>query len=378
MFEVFVFLFVSRNSAILCFFLISFFCPFFLADKMQQELISSTNGGRLMPAIESGSFGPLDQRLCSPPYLTNGGDLFYPYTSIFSNPEGAPSPLTHFPVPSSLSLSPSSASFDGDDDLAATDNRLYLARLTLQYQEIADRYELCLSHLHEAAEEAEALRHENVKLRIANGELTKRLAFLSVNQNSRIPSSAISAAANSLAEEFRRLGIGEPTAEMSPTSVLEEEKRVSLPKSISIRSSGYLKLNPTGVPGTTSNRSGRLRVSSPAVVGSQKVYVGGKKEERGEAKAVDGDEEGALEFEVYNQGMFKTELCNKWEETGECPYGDHCQFAHGIAELRPVIRHPRYKTEVCRMVLAGDTCPYGHRCHFRHTLAPSDRLLLRP
>ncbi|KAE8664772.1 hypothetical protein F3Y22_tig00112738pilonHSYRG00339 [Hibiscus syriacus] len=68
-----------------------------------------------------------------------------------------------------------------------------------------------------------------------------------------------------------------------------------------------------------------------------------------------------IEMEVYNQGMVKTELCNKWQETGSCPYGDHCQFAHGIAELRQVIRHPRYKTQVCRVVLAGEACPYGHR-----------------
>lgn len=80
-------------------------------------------------------------------------------------------------------------------------------------------------------------------------------------------------------------------------------------------------------------------------------------------------------FEVYSQGMFKTELCNKWQETGTCPYGDNCQFAHGIAELRPVIRHPRYKTEVCRMVLAGDSCPYGHRCHFRHSLTEQETVL---
>ncbi|KAL0378039.1 UNVERIFIED_CONTAM: Zinc finger CCCH domain-containing protein 14 [Sesamum radiatum] len=86
-------------------------------------------------------------------------------------------------------------------------------------------------------------------------------------------------------------------------------------------------------------------------------------------------EEEALEFDVYNQGMFKTELCNKWQETGTCPYGENCQFAHGIKELRPVIRHPRYKTEVCRMVLAGDICPYGHRCHFRHSLTEQERLL---
>lgn len=70
----------------------------------------------------------------------------------------------------------------------------------------------------------------------------------------------------------------------------------------------------------------------------------------------------------YNQGMVKTELCNKWQESGACPYGDNCQFAHGVRELRPVMRHPRYKTQICRMVLTGGTCPYGHRCHFRHSL----------
>jgi len=99
----------------------------------------------------------------------------------------------------------------------------------------------------------------------------------------------------------------------------------------------------------------------------QKVFVrGGQKEEE------------PLEMVVYNQGMFKTELCNKWQETGTCPYGDHCQFAHGIGELRPVIRHPRYKTEVCRMVLAGVVCPYGHRCHFRHALTEQEKAMSQP
>ena len=92
----------------------------------------------------------------------------------------------------------------------------------------------------------------------------------------------------------------------------------------------------------------------------QRVYVRGGKEQ-------------ALELQVYNQGMTKTELCNKWQQTGACPYGNHCQFAHGVHELRPVIRHPRYKTEVCRMVLNGDPCPYGHRCHFRHSLTEEEK-----
>lgn len=108
----------------------------------------------------------------------------------------------------------------------------------------------------------------------------------------------------------------------------------------------------------------------------QRVYVPGVSGSSSGTQKEEQESIGGLELEVFNQGMFKTELCNKWQQTGACPYGDHCQFAHGMSELRPVIRHPRYKTEICRMVLAGDHCPYGHRCHFRHSLTDQERLLL--
>ncbi|KAK4358368.1 hypothetical protein RND71_023978 [Anisodus tanguticus] len=143
---------------------------------------------------------------------------------------------------------------------------------------------------------------------------------------------------------------------LSPTSVMDSGRaegvdRVLLPKSISVRSNGYLKT----IHAAGGSRPKSLTKSS--VHTAQRVYVkgGGKKEEQ------------PLELDVYNQGMFKTELCNKWQETGAYPYGDNCQFAHGIEELRPVLLHPRYKTEVCRMVLNGDPFPYDHRCHFHHT-----------
>ena len=112
----------------------------------------------------------------------------------------------------------------------------------------------------------------------------------------------------------------------------------------------------------------------------QRVYVpgGGGGGGGGGGKRSEEEIDAGMELEVFNQGMWKTELCNKWQETGTCPYGNHCQFAHGIGELRPVIRHPRYKTQACRMVLAGGGCPYGHRCHFRHSLTDQDRLLLGP
>ncbi|KAK2994203.1 hypothetical protein RJ640_017823 [Escallonia rubra] len=30
---------------------------------------------------------------------------------------------------------------------------------------------------------------------------------------------------------------------------------------------------------------------------------------------------------------WKTRICNKWEQTGYCPFGSKCHFAHGVAEL---------------------------------------------
>lgn len=63
---------------------------------------------------------------------------------------------------------------------------------------------------------------------------------------------------------------------------------------------------------------------------------------------------------------YKTELCRSFQENGICKYGDKCQFAHGLAELRNMIRHPKYKTELCRTFHAAGYCPYGPRCHFVH------------
>jgi butyrate response factor 1 len=132
------------------------------------------------------------------------------------------------------------------------------------------------------------------------------------------------------------------------------------------------------------NLFGYLLAGVRAMREQQRVFVGVDGTKPEEQKGGGRDMEkgqlvtsmGGLEFEVYNQGMFKTELCNKWEEAGACRYADQCQFAHGIAELRPIIRHPRYKTQVCRMIIGGGLCPYGHRCHFRHSITAADHPLL--
>jgi len=73
-----------------------------------------------------------------------------------------------------------------------------------------------------------------------------------------------------------------------------------------------------------------------------------------------------LESEISSQNLYKTELCRSFEETGTCRYGIKCQFAHGKADLRPVLRHPKYKTEICKTWQTIGTCPYGSRCRFVH------------
>ena len=67
-----------------------------------------------------------------------------------------------------------------------------------------------------------------------------------------------------------------------------------------------------------------------------------------------------------NSSRYKTELCRPFEESGQCKYGEKCQFAHGAHELRNMSRHPKYKTDLCRTFHTAGYCPYGARCHFVH------------
>ncbi|XP_041037973.1 mRNA decay activator protein ZFP36L1-like [Carcharodon carcharias] len=70
-------------------------------------------------------------------------------------------------------------------------------------------------------------------------------------------------------------------------------------------------------------------------------------------------------FRTYPH-LYKTELCRRFAESGGCKYGDRCQFAHGLHELRLLPRHPKYKTEYCRTFHTLGFCPYESRCHFIH------------
>ncbi|EPR79780.1 Zinc finger protein [Spraguea lophii 42_110] len=64
--------------------------------------------------------------------------------------------------------------------------------------------------------------------------------------------------------------------------------------------------------------------------------------------------------------LYKTEMCKSYEEFGTCRYGEKCQFAHSIQELRSVTRHPKYRTEICKTFWIQGNCPYFSRCCFIH------------
>ncbi|KAI5180168.1 butyrate response factor [Nematocida sp. AWRm80] len=69
--------------------------------------------------------------------------------------------------------------------------------------------------------------------------------------------------------------------------------------------------------------------------------------------------------------LYKTEICKSFESSSFCTYGDKCQFAHSLEELRDIERHPRYKTELCKTYTAFGACSYGKRCCFIHA-GPND------
>ncbi|KAH9385225.1 uncharacterized protein NEMAJ01_0121 [Nematocida major] len=71
--------------------------------------------------------------------------------------------------------------------------------------------------------------------------------------------------------------------------------------------------------------------------------------------------------------LYKTEICKSFENSNFCTYGDKCQFAHSLSELRDIERHPRYKTELCKTYTIFGECTYGKRCCFIHAGPSEDK-----
>lgn len=67
-----------------------------------------------------------------------------------------------------------------------------------------------------------------------------------------------------------------------------------------------------------------------------------------------------------NKQLYKTELCESFTTKGHCKYGNKCQFAHGLDELKIKERRNNFRTKPCVNWAKLGYCPYGKRCCFKH------------
>lgn len=166
-------------------------------------------------------FSPSYQFL-SPPTstYTNSNSVFY--STLFQNYSDSP---------------PISSSFDGRD----TDRRLQDASCILEYQQLYNRYKLCLTQLHDSVEELDTIRRENESLRLSNADLSHRVSVLYTRDRLFTDLSRLNIASPpAAAPRATHLTATQPLAELNRMERKSTE-RVTLPKSISVRTSGYLK-----------------------------------------------------------------------------------------------------------------------------------------
>lgn len=226
---------------------------------MEALLPAAQHDGLLHAALGPKPFGPGDGRFSSPHnLLTNGADLFcggYPTHPFARGPVRSASPSPRAASRSRSSSDTGSVVDVGDDSPAAAAHRARLARLALQYQDAANRYQLCFTHLADTSDEAAALRRENDQIRFANGDLVRRISMFGGKHGSAL----------ALADEFRRLTRAEEQAKAMPPppppAATTRPIPEAMPKSISVRSTGYIKMNPSGKHrgASKSNNEGSVR-----------------------------------------------------------------------------------------------------------------------
>jgi hypothetical protein len=85
-----------------------------------------------------------------------------------------------------------------------------------------------------------------------------------------------------------------------------------------------------------------------------------------------------IELEGGRPSNFKTRLCLKWQQHGECSFGNRCNFAHGSEELRPSVDAPAGELRPSRALSfappsgAAPTAPAANQniCWCSRTLVP--------
>ncbi|CDO93992.1 unnamed protein product [Kluyveromyces dobzhanskii CBS 2104] len=70
--------------------------------------------------------------------------------------------------------------------------------------------------------------------------------------------------------------------------------------------------------------------------------------------------------ERVNKQLYKTELCESFAIKNTCKYGNKCQFAHGLHELKLKERSNNFRTKPCVNWQKYGYCRYGKRCCFKH------------
>ncbi|VDM98247.1 unnamed protein product, partial [Onchocerca ochengi] len=130
-----------------------------------------------------------------------------------------------------------------------------------------------------------------------------------------------------------------------------------------------LKVSPTS-PLEDVERDGRIAPpATPVTLPSLRISstIEHRLHESEWLKAVSDQEREFLQRERRRMNAYKTSLCNAFRDTGRCPYGFQCRFAHGINDLLPAPRpHPKYKTQLCNKFALYGSCPYGSHCQFIH------------
>lgn len=155
---------------------------------------------------------------------------------------------------------------DGSSNFSSMESEDALAPCSPQFQQqllnqdLVNRHRTVLLHLRDVAKQAQTLRQENVNLKMANLDLNNRLNLL-LNPAS-FHGVDVDPGLGSLVNRLRKVNVDEEgTSEneataKSPTSVMDSgqgglggPERVHLPKSISVRSNGYLKAVRAGSSG---------------------------------------------------------------------------------------------------------------------------------
>lgn len=155
---------------------------------------------------------------------------------------------------------------DGSSNFSSMESEDALAPCSPQFQQqllnqdLVNRHRTVLLHLRDVAKQAQTLRQENVNLKMTNLDLNNRLNLL-LNPAS-FHGVDVDPGLGSLVNRLRKVSVEEEgTSEneatvKSPTSVMDSgqgglggPERVHLPKSISVRSNGYLKAVRAGASG---------------------------------------------------------------------------------------------------------------------------------